>query len=45
MSQCSRVAPNPGGTPTVRDTPLAEEPMGCTHAITLCPPESQGHAL
>lgn len=42
MSQCSHVAHTPGGAPTFRDKPFAKQPMGCTEATTLCPPDPQG---
>lgn len=42
MSQWSHVALIPGETPTLRDKPFANQPMGCTEATTLFPPDSQG---
>lgn len=41
MSQWSHVALTPGETPTLRDKPFANKPMGCTEATTLFPPDSQ----
>lgn len=42
MSQWSHVALTPGETPTLRDKQFANQPMGCTAATTLFPPDSEG---